>query len=455
MGCVETLRTGAGKRAAGTLLRQHHAGRLELVVIAAVLLIKFCSGLQNVPFHPDESQWIATSYAFQAWIGGDFSAPVWHDSYWTRTQPPLTRYLIAVGWLAGGYNFHDLNTPWIWGFDEATNLARGALPSPGVLWWSRLPMAILAAVSALALFVLVTESAGRLAGYILVILFAYNHFFLYALRRAMSETPLLVCLTLAMLAGCSAATSWQQLRRNAHGLLRSFIQPLLRFGLMGFLCGAATAAKLNGALAVLSGLALVALLAATRTANLSRVFRVAVVGCSAIVITASAAGTFVACNPYLYPNVPARSMAMLRQRFEEMAKQQGFAPSQVIRGAEAHALEILRSVFEDLATVSFTGSWLLNLPLCIVGFGYFVAAGWHWLRNSAGSAAAAVTVLTALICAMPALLTPLAWDRYFLLPVVFSTMFIAVGLSAVLNAAARRGLPRLPDSGPGAPVSVV
>ena len=56
----------------GALLRQPHAGRLELVVIAAVLLVKFCSGLQNVPFHPDESQWIATSYAFQAWIGGDF-----------------------------------------------------------------------------------------------------------------------------------------------------------------------------------------------------------------------------------------------------------------------------------------------------------------------------------------------------------------------------------------------
>ena len=310
---MAALRAGVGKHAVGAFLSQPHAGRLELALIGAVLLLKFCTGLQNVSFHPDESQWIATSYAFQAWIGGDFSARVWDDSYWTRTQPPVTRYLIAIGWLTGGYDIRDLNTPWIWGFDEATNLARGALPSPGLLWWSRLPMAVLAAVSALALFVLVTESTGRFAGYIFLILFAYNHFFLYALRRAMSEAPLLVCLTLTMLTGCSAVRSWQQVCGNARASLRPFTQPLLRFALMGLLSGIATAAKLNGALAVLFSIALVALLA-TRTRDFSRVLRVAVVGCSAIVIIASAAGVFVACNPYLYPNVPARSMAMFRQR---------------------------------------------------------------------------------------------------------------------------------------------
>ena len=225
-------------------------------------------------------------------------------------------------------------------------------------------MAILAAVSALALFVLVTESAGRFAGYILVILFAYNDFFLYALRRAMSEAPLLVCLTLAMLAGCSAAASWQQLRGNAHASLRSFIQPLLRFGLMGFLCGAATAAKLNGALAVLSGLALVALLAVTRTAGpLPRFPR----GCRGL------------CSDRDHRQCCRRLRRMQPVPLPERAGTQHGDVSAAVRGdgqaagfCRHHRSSVVRRpgwddlapVFEDLATVSFAWSWLLNLPLC-------------------------------------------------------------------------------------------
>ncbi len=169
---------------------------LEIPLLASILLFIFCTGIQAIPFHPDESQWIATSGAFEAYVSGDFASPTWNEALWTLTQPPGTRYIIALGRLAGGYHADQLNVPWSFGRDEPTNIAAGAMPSPGLLWWSRLPMALVSVVSLLLLFRLVSVTAGRIAGYMCLLLVTSNPFMLMTLRRAMAEAPLLLCLML-------------------------------------------------------------------------------------------------------------------------------------------------------------------------------------------------------------------------------------------------------------------
>lgn len=132
---------------------------LELILVASILTFAFCRNIQNVPFHPDESQWIATSFYFESLLNCDSALPVWTnydpsfsnqaqtvwvENYWTLTQPPLPRYIIAVGRLVGGYHVMDLNFPWQFNLEIEENEAFGAMPTQGLLWWSRLPMALLA-----------------------------------------------------------------------------------------------------------------------------------------------------------------------------------------------------------------------------------------------------------------------------------------------------------------------
>ena len=84
----------------------------ELPLLLCLLLVVFCSGIETVSFHSDESQWIATSSVFEAFIKGNFDSPLWNEPYWNLTQPQLARYTIALGRLAGGYHVRDLNRPW-------------------------------------------------------------------------------------------------------------------------------------------------------------------------------------------------------------------------------------------------------------------------------------------------------------------------------------------------------
>ncbi|MGC1378792.1 MAG: hypothetical protein WA821_21350, partial [Anaerolineales bacterium] len=105
---------------------------VELFIVALILVVVYCFGIQDVPFTADESHWIATSYYFEALFNGDRVLPslpqynpknisppnpVWGENYWTLTQPPLTRYVIALGRLGGGYRVKDLNTPWAYQTD--------------------------------------------------------------------------------------------------------------------------------------------------------------------------------------------------------------------------------------------------------------------------------------------------------------------------------------------------
>ncbi|HXV80784.1 MAG TPA: phospholipid carrier-dependent glycosyltransferase, partial [Candidatus Binatia bacterium] len=226
----------------------------ELALVAAILIAVLGKGIQSVEFFGDESNWISTSYFIGPFLKGDIFSPVWQESYATKNQPPVPRYIIGVARRIGGFKAKDLNTRWKFDLNDRANFEGGAMPSPDLLWWSRLPMTVFAVVSGGLLFLMVRQAAGRLAGYAVLILFIGNPFLLTTLRRAMAESPLVVFILLAAYAGYRAMRSWRNVYCDSRsGTKRSF-RALFWFSLMGIFVGLAAGAKLNGMSVLMAGL---------------------------------------------------------------------------------------------------------------------------------------------------------------------------------------------------------
>jgi 4-amino-4-deoxy-L-arabinose transferase-like glycosyltransferase len=408
-------------------------GWLEISVVAGALLAVFGVGIDRVPFFPDESQWIATSYYFEAFLDRSAEPNVWSERYWTLTQPPLCRYVIALGRLAGGYRVGDLNPPWVLGIDDATNIAKGALPNPRLLWWSRLPMALLAVVSILILFRLVTAAAGRWAAYALVLLLVANPFVYRMLCRAMSEAPLLACTALFALASDAALAEWQRSVEGPYRSFAAFRRVAAWFFLAGCTCGLTAAAKLNGFATVPAGLILCALAAATHASKVPMGARSVLTAATAGLLLLGTALIFVVLNPYLYVDPLGRTVTLFNHRLFEVQRQLAWYPNYVIHGMTNRVEIVSRQIFHDCATMSFPGSALLNVVLCALGAQFLVRQAWPWLRGNPTGRTSVVILVVGLGTAAPALFTPLDWDRYYLLPVIAATVCIAVGIVTVIT----------------------
>lgn len=400
--------------------------RIELILVSLFLILRFGGGLAAIDFHPDESQWIATSAALEAFASGDIGAPHWRESYWTLTHPPVTRYVIGVGRRVGGYAAGDLNRPWRWGEDFATNARAGKVPSPRLLWYARLPMAVLAAVAGVVGFFLLANLAGRVAAYAWVAAVAANPYLSATLSRAMSEAPLLCAVLIAML------LAWRTLVAAAGASdTRAARRTVLWLVLVAVACGVAAATKLTGAVLLPALLAL----AVWVVIRLHRQARIAVRWCILFIllVVETAAFTFVALNPYLYPAPVTRSVRMAEHRRSEMRWQAlHFADAQMPAGWQRSA-RIATRVFTDFAPLRIDAVGVANGALC--AFGLVVTLGiWRRSRRPEAASAAAVVVVAAAANAWPIFFSDLDWERYYLLPEVFALMFSCVGAAALLRA---------------------
>lgn len=439
---------------------------IELLVVISVLWLAYCRDIEGVTFHGDESQWIATSSYFEALVDRDFVPPdwltydqldkdlvfsdwveagltpssppdgVWEVRYWTLTQPPMVRYIIAIGRLAGGYHVADLNAPWDFSVGFPRNIALGTVPSPGLLWWSRAIMAVLAVISGLVLFLLVRGCSGAIAGYLFVFLYVDSSYLLLHLRRAMGESTLLFFTSLTLLAAALAMVSWHKIRDvdTANLSPRKRLIPLIGLAAVGLGAGLAGSAKLNGLALVLVGVILCFLIAFGRGgfSHLPGKFATALWTSVGVVLIATA--VFVALNPFLYPNPPARTGAMITLRNWEMTNNQ-LNPQWGIPDMEARLEVVPRRLFEEYVVLP-TG--LLNIPLFGLGLFFLLYRAWQWLRGKGGSPISIAILAVAAVTAFPPLLTPLDWDRYYLYPVIFISVCIAIGIGESLHALYRR-----------------
>ena len=401
---------------------------MELVAIACVLFAIFYPRIQKAEFHGDESLWIATSYYFEAFVSGRLNSPVWNESYETLTQPPVGRYVVGLGRSLGGYGIRDLNRPWNFNLRDEENVARGNKPGSGLLWWSRFPMCLLAIICYLIAFYLVSDTFGRLAGYLTIGLFAFNPYFSYTLFRAMGEAPVLAATMVATLAGDRAIRRSQVASARNQPVRRRFVPVLIWLVIMGLFIGIAAATKLNGAFSLIAGLVLCLVIPFVQSSAMSRSQLVGISTFAGVSLILAAAFTFVALNPYLYPDPVRRTEQMVQQRISEMGRQQAAIPSARVDGSAIRRLLLIADrVFHEYAFFSFTKSWIVNGILCVVGLFWCGFVGTAWLRGHRSSGGTVVLLLIALSTSVPILMTPLDWNRYYLFPVFFSTVFIAVG----------------------------
>lgn len=410
---------------------------LENCLALAVLLLVFLTSIDKVSFGEDESHWIHTSSYLEIFFTEKPSSPFWGEHYWTLTQPPMARYLIGLGRLAGGYSRDDLNTPWQFDHDAAWNIEQGNLPETGLLWWSRLPMALLAALSGWLLFLLLKGAAGRLAGAVFLLLFAANPYFLTHLRRAMSETPLLFFTLLAALACRQALVELDSALKKEGAALKDLRKATAWFILAGGCCGLAGASKINGLFGAAGLVFLVAAVGLLRPGRATAAVRRAFVIRASALSVFAALLVFIALNPYLYADPLVNTARMFKFRVQEMTLQVAGFPQNVLHGPAERLQVISRRVLQDYAWPHFRGALALNLPLAAVGLAALLAKIRRWPQDVGAAASAAVLLVIPAPLAAAALVTPLDWNRYYLFPVILAACCSAAGF-----AAAARWLPR-------------
>ncbi len=174
---------------------------LWLLALMAYVL----AGVHLVPFHGDESTttWMSKDAAY--WFGQAERLrydpePQYPDEQQLRLiTGSLTKYLMGVLWGMNGYHVDDINEQWHWGFDWTWNIQNGHAPDGFLLMLGRWPSALMLAVSVGVVFALGLQVGQRPAAYIASGYYALHPVVLLNGRRAMFEGGLLLFALLAVL----------------------------------------------------------------------------------------------------------------------------------------------------------------------------------------------------------------------------------------------------------------
>ena len=406
-------------------------------VITAVLLamLVFLSSFAQVKFHGDENNWILTSPYGEILAHGDFRNELWDEGFWTLDAPPLGRYIIYAGLRAGGIEELGFNLPWDFSQDEAANTARGSMPGPQVLWWSRLPMALLGALSAVLVFLLAAQAAGWWAGWLALALFLANPFLCKSLSRAMSESPLLAFTMLTAGAGFLALRAWRKAAPIAEDM-PALQRPFLWFLAAGALAGLAGASKLNGLALAASGAALAGLAAFVHKGPLPRNLRFSFAIRTVVLLVLACLLFFVLLNPFLYTDPLGRMVQMYKYRVYEMGIQIGQFPQHLMPQGLAHLILLARRIFGTYFALPEV-LWPLVMLLSLWGIWGLGTRAWKWLRGEIEAGTGGAASLALLVVPVPliavSLTTPLDWDRYYLLPVVFAQIYFVAAVLDLLH----------------------
>jgi len=386
---------------------------LEIGLLIVLGLVAYWNGLATVRFFRDESTWIWTSQRMEALVRGDFQSDVWNP-----VEPPVTGYIIGAARRLAGYHVGDLNGRWNKNLGYGQNAAAGNVPSAGLLWVARLPMSILGVLGVVMGAFLVAKGHSRGAAYVFAALFFWNANYSYIFRQAMNEAPLLF---FTMAGGVSmylgSIAFAQQRTRTA----------ILAFTTFGVMAGLAAETKTNGLGLLAAGMLMVLLLVVMGPGIADRRQLALGIGVAAIALGATIF-TFLVTNPYLYAAPVKNVEVTIESRAILLRDQEDRFPEAVITGRDRWTI-VPRRILGQYATFSFPYHYYISIGLLVLGL--VAAAGRIWSREK-GWEAQMVLLSLALFCAIPALFTPLDWDRYFMYPVVFARIYISMGLCSLL-----------------------
>ncbi len=162
-------------------------------------------GVDQVPFHPDESSLLYQSRDFELWLtdplslAWDSTVPDDYDQVYRALNAPLTKYVLGIGRRIMGYGPDAVSTDWDWSKTWQENKASEAFPEDKLLFGSRLSVTLLLPFSLLLIYRSAYSLKGKRLGYIAALLLATNALILLHDRRAMAEGVLTFGVCLAIL----------------------------------------------------------------------------------------------------------------------------------------------------------------------------------------------------------------------------------------------------------------
>jgi hypothetical protein len=403
---------------------------IEFLVILSLLGAAFLVDLEKTRFHPDENMWLNQSSHLEDFFKGNFAA-FSEKKYYALTMPTIPEYVIGLSRRAGGYRPDQLPEIWDWTKTNDENKAAGHIPNKNLLWWSRLLPSLLSIASILVTFYLVKHAFNARIGYLWIILTLANHWLITALQRAMGESPLLFCITIAMLAGFLAMRSF---RSEATG------QSLIWLIVFGLFTGLAGQTKTNGLAIFLPGILILVLLTIRHSANQRwRFFSLGLIG----LCLASFIG-LVATNPFLWSDPVGKMSETIQYRVTIMNGMQAEAvPELVIHNANENIQILIMQTFKNLAAIQFSNAEYIMMALAIAGLVIFSIKTWKTVTGKAANHSALSIFLAGLVLSIPSFFTPLNIDRYYFFPVYFVSILMVVGFDWFL-----RHLMRIPSNPP-------
>jgi hypothetical protein len=400
---------------------------LELILVIGVLAFVYLTNLSQVEFHSDESMWIGTSYIFENYVRLEFKSEVWDKYYKTVTNPPVANYVIGLGRFIGGFRRPDLNKPWNYERGREYNERIGAMPSENLLWWSRLPMAIMAVLS-VGIGFLLLRKLSVITGYLWLALILFNPYFSLHLRRAMGESTLVFLSMLTLLFDIQALAAAQT--DNAHQKRNS----LLWLFLAGITSGLAGEAKLNG-IPLLGANVVVAILLGSL---LNRPLKEKIIATVQYGLVTSFAGifAFIGSNPYLWPAPLTRSIQMFVDRAQTM-QQQAITYSGSFMTPAQRLTIIPTRIFHDYASLPIPAVFNFALVTLGVVIALLSIRGLRARKNF--DPTPIVMLVTAFFVSAPIWLNQLDWDRYYMYPELFAVAFTALALDWIIRTGWRYG----------------
>jgi len=384
------------------------------VFVVALALLGWEAG--RAEFEGDEADYTATSRYFgYLFLQRDPWRAEWDGNHWTRTQPPLTRYIVGAWLTARGYDLEAMNQPYVSTASSVeANRRRGRVPTDDVLATARQPMVVLGAGAVALLYALGALLGGPTAGLLTAVLALSGGFLRYTLVHAWAEAPLAFFLLLSALLVALCARSLARGECGAGWATAT-----------GLALGLACTTKLTGyvGLATTLGLTLAATLCARRRQRAGLVAR-DVAGMAAprawlgagMATVPTALAVTVALNPFFWRG-PAQGLAeMVTQRRDEMADQQKQWPEfAVLDWRDRPGLTAVGSTRFGPWDESAAFAVPLNLALVVLG-GVALAIAARRGAAPPGGWPAAIVILAWTVAHLAAIVggLGLSYPRYFL-----------------------------------------
>lgn len=186
-----------------------HTLRWQDLVWLLVLIIYIFGGTVAVPFHGDESTiiYMSRDYFYQ-FVQRDLNLVTFSETPVSPTEQHLRllngtvpKYLYGLAWYVRGGSIDTINEQWDWGADWQYNLSNGHIPTDDLLITARTVSSALLAASVVVLFAIGMILGGRCVAYVASLYYALNPAVLLNGRRAMMEGGLLFFSLLVVLMG--------------------------------------------------------------------------------------------------------------------------------------------------------------------------------------------------------------------------------------------------------------